>query len=408
MINFFYKAINRETKEEVSGFKEAESPREVREYVRSLGLMPIIVRESAPENINTNEKKPVSKVAKINFNLDDRIYFFSQLHVMFSAGLTLTDALSSIAKHAPKINIKKIAHNIETEIRNGKTFTESIKKYSYSIGESAVGLCLTAEAAGQLDDIMGKITEILKKEKLLRSKLSTMMIYPTLMTILCVGMFFLCGLFIIPRLMEAFFISKEKLTGSLKFIYETSQFCAENWILILLCILGCFVALKLLIKSSSFKKISDHIIMSIPILNESIRYINLSPFFAVLGLAYDAGLTIPSSIEMAAISISNTKLKKDAAQVVKSVVNGRPLSIALAESNFVSPTFNALVVAGEKSGDLGKMFNEISLNINQSIDDITAKLLEVIKLAVIVIVGIFVLLLAPALQNSANLPMMGF
>ena len=407
MTYFFYKAINPETKAEVSDNIEADSPRAVREYVRSLGLLPVIVREQNSENIVTNKEKPANKVAKIGFNLNDRIYFFSQLNVMFSAGLTLTDALSSIAKHAPKPNIKKIAHNIETEIRNGKTFTESIKKYSYSIGESAVGLCLTAEAAGQLDDIMGKITEVLKKEKLLRSKLTTMMIYPTLMTTLCIVMFFLCGLFIIPKLMEAFFIDKAKLSGSLKFIYETSHFCEENWVLILFCIFGGFIVLKLLAKSPCFKKISDHILMSIPILNESIRYLNLSPFFAVLGLAYDAGLTIPSSIEMAAISISNTKLKKDAAQIVKSVVNGHPLSVALAESNFVSPTFNALVVAGEKSGDLGKMFNEISDNINQNIDDITAKLLEIMKLAVIVIVGIFVLLLAPALQNAANLPMMG-
>ena len=148
--------------------------------------------------------------------------------------------------------------------------------------------------------------------------------------------------------------------------------------------------------------------MSIPILNEGIRYLNLSPFFAVLGLAYDAGLTIPSSISMAGISISNAKLRKKAQKVVDLVVNGKRLSVALAEQNLVSPTFNALVVAGEQSGDLGKMFKEISNNIDQNIDDITAKLLEVIKIAVILIIGIFVLLLAPALMNSANMPALGF
>ncbi len=408
MTYFYYKAINPETKMEVSDNIEADSPRAVREHVRSLGLLPIIVREASTVNQHTDEQKNNSKTSDIKFNINDKIYFFSQLHVMFSAGLTLTDSLKNIAQHAPKAKIKKVAETIETDIRNGKTFTESIKKYTQSLGETAIGLCLTAEAAGQLDDVMGKIITILKKEKLVQSKLSTMMIYPILMMLLCIVLFFTCGLFIIPSMMKAFSIKEEDLTGSLKFIFDTCRYCADHWIALIVGICIVLIIIKHLLKMPSIKKFIDYAVMTIPILNEGIRYLNLSPFIAVLGLAYDAGLTIPSSISMAGISISNAKLREKAQKVVDLVVNGKLLSVALAEQNLVSPTFNALVVAGEQSGDLGKMFKEISDNIDQSIDDITAKLLEVIKIAVILIIGIFVLLLAPALMNSANMPALGF
>jgi len=404
MMKFFYKAINAETKEETSGYYDADSPRAVREYVRSLGLLPIIVREH-------NDERPISsqsnECSNIKFSLTDKIYFFSQLHVMFSAGLSLTSALESIGQHAPKTNIRTVAKNIETDIQNGKTFTESIQKYPRSIGETAIGLCLTAEAAGQLDDVMGKIINTLKKEKLIRSKLTTMMVYPILMILLCVVLFFTCGLFILPRLMKAFSIDVEKLTPSLKFIFNTCDFCKEHWILILISLCVLFFVIKHILDKPNTKKILDNLAMQIPVVKDCVRYLNLSPFFGVLGLAYDAGLTIPSAIEMAAISISNTKLKKDAYKVVNAVVKGDKLSKALSETNLVTPTFNMLVVTGEQSGDLGKMFKEISDNIDQCTDDVTAKLLEFMKIAVLIVIGIFVLLLAPAIQGCSNVPIMG-
>ena len=67
-----------------------------------------------------------------------------------------------------------------------------------------------------------------------------------------------------------------------------------------------------------------------------------------------------------------------------------------------------LIVTGENSGELSNMFRQISENIDSSIDDIIAKLLEILKIAVLIIAGGALLIIFYFLKDAINIPFMMF
>ena len=414
MTNFFYKAINSETHSEVSGNIDADSPREVREHVRALGLLPIMVEESKSlqtegsscEISAPSKKNNYSKIKP--FSYSDKIYFFSQLQIMYSAGLPMTKALETLSDHAPKYKIKVVAKEIELQIRNGKTFTESLKNFTNVIGDTAVGLCMVAEASGQLDDVLKQIVEALKKKKKTKSKFVIISIYPALVIFGCIVLFFLCGLYILPKLVASYNISIVDLPEPLVLMMMFCEKCKTYWYICLALIFGLIKLWIYIFDMTLVRYVLDKIFITLPVVKDCIKYLNLSPFFAVLALAYDGGLPIPSAIEMATHSISNIHMKKQVKKVVSFLAKGETLSEAFIKTDFLPPTFNMLIVTGENSGELSNMFRQISENIDSSIDDVIAKLLEILKIAVLIIAGGALLIIFYFLKDAINIPFMMF
>lgn len=386
MTQYFYKAL-KNNKTEVKGYIEANSPKEARDKIHKMGFLPTNIYEESFKN-----KAPVTdKTSRIEYlSLSDKIFFTSELQVMVSSEISMAEALETLETHAHKPKLISIARDLKEKILNGSTFSEALKSYEKVFGGIYLGLCSAGEQSGQLDKTFEYLLTILKKQDNLKSRVISMSIYPAITVILLIAVFILCGKFIFPAFINSAYLSPEDIPFMVNIVTGTCDIIFKYWmILILLLAIGGFAVAKIWAQSS-IKKFFDRHILKIPLVRDFVRYVNLSAFFTVLNVAYEAGLTIVSSIELSEETINNTQIKTEAEKSKKLVTGGKLLSEAFVKTEFLPPLFNTLILTGEKSGKLGLMFRDIALAIDKKLDMVTDALAKAFPPTLTVIIGLVV------------------
>lgn len=388
MKKFYYKALKENKKEEVCGFIDAETHREAREKVRQLGFMPTNIHEENP--LENNKEQNYSGLVINSLTLSEKIFFTSELQVMLSSSISMIEALSVIVEHAHKPRIIKLASDLQNRIAHGATFSDAIKPYAKIFGDVFVGLCTTGEASGELDKTLERMVMLLKKQDDIKSKIISMSVYPVCLILIIIAIFFACGFFIFPKLIEAANISASDVPLSVNWIIFTCSFLLHNWIVALIVSAAGIFALIKMWERSVIKEFFDSLLMNIPVVSDFVRYINLSSFFAVLNVAYEAGVPISTAMDLSSSSIANNVIKNQAKSVEKMTSNGQLLSQAFSVTGFVPPTFNVMIATGEKSGRLGQMFRDIAIAIDKKLDAVTDALAKAFEPTLTVIIGIIV------------------
>ncbi len=396
MKKFYYKALTKEKMKQVSGYIDAETPREAREKVRQLGFLPTNIYEEEPFTpIKANDA--VSNIAVNRLSLDEKIFFTSELQVMLSAGIAMLEALNVISEHAHKPKIKLLAEDLRSKISKGAAFSEAIKPYEKVFGEVFTGLCITGEASGELDRTLGRMVELLKKQSDLKGKIISMSIYPACLVMIIIAVFLLCGFYIFPAIIETANVAADDVPFTVTWVIDTCNFLLHNWLLVIVMLGAGISALVKMWEQSAVKRFVDKLFLDIPLVADFVRYVNLSSFFAVMNVAYEAGIPITSAIELSACSISNSVIRRQAKNIELMTANGQFLSHSFSVTEFIPPAFNVMIATGEKSGRLGIMFRDIAVAIDKKLDMVTDALAKAFEPALTVIIGLVVAYIAIAM-----------
>ena len=385
MAKFFYKAL-KNNKIEVKGYIEAENPREARDKVRGLGFLPTNIYEETFEKPKVENTE--SKIKSLSLN--EKIFFTSELQVMLSSSIPIIESLSTVEEHAHKPKIKFIANNIKNKIMNGSTFSEALKSYENVFGPVYLGLCTAGEESGNLDKTLEYNLAVLKKQDDLKSKVISMSVYPAITVLILIAVFIICGKFVFPAFINGANISAGDIPLTVNFVVSTCEYLFKYWMIVIIALFACVWGIIKIWAQSVFKKFVDARLLEIPLVSDFIRYINLSSFFTVLNVAYESGITIVSSLELAISTISNSLIKQEAELSKNLVMRGEELSQSFVKSELVPPIFNTLIVTGEKSGRLGQMFRDIALGIDKKLDMVMSSLAKAFEPTLTVIIGIVV------------------
>ena len=396
MKKFYYKALTKEKMKQVSGYIDAETPREAREKVRQLGFLPTNIYEEEPFTpIKANDA--VSNIAVNRLSLDEKIFFTSELQVMLSAGIAMIEALNVISEHAHKPKIKLLAEDLRSKISKGAAFSEAIKPYEKVFGEVFTGLCITGEASGELDRTLGRMVELLKKQSDLKGKIISMSIYPACLVMIIIAVFLLCGFYIFPAIIETANVAADNVPFTDTWVNYNCNLLLHNWLLVIVMLGAGISALVKMWEQSAVKRFVDKLFLDIPLVADFVRYVNLSSFFAVMNVAYEAGIPITSAIELSACSISNSVIRRQAKNIELMTANGQFLSHSFSVTEFIPPAFNVMIATGEKSGRLGIMFRDIAVAIDKKLDMVTDALAKAFEPALTVIIGLVVAYIAIAM-----------
>ncbi|MFQ5646196.1 MAG: type II secretion system F family protein, partial [bacterium] len=110
--------------------------------------------------------------------LEPLLLFTSQLSSLIGAGVHLLKALSGMAKDTEDKQLKKILEQVKTDVEQGLSLSAAIAKHPKAFSSIYVNLVKAAEATGELDVILDKLTVYLEKSVGLRRKVKSAMTYP--------------------------------------------------------------------------------------------------------------------------------------------------------------------------------------------------------------------------------------
>ncbi len=396
MRKYFYRAV-KDKKELVTGYVEAESPAEAKEKVKLLGFAPAGIYEeefSKPKQV-TN----VSKLSARHLKLGEKISFTSELQMLLSSGISPLESLETISRHSPSKNVSLFASDFEDKIKKGQTLSEAMEPYSETLGNIYISLCRTGEESGSLSTTLSYLTSLLKKQDDLKSKYIQMSIYPSVLVIVMIGMFFLFGGFLFPRFIEICNISPDDVPFMAKILIDSVNFIYHYWLVLLLGAGGLSYAIHLSVGFKKFRRGISSFLLSIPKLCDCIRYMVLSHYMSVLHVAYEAGVPIIKSLKLAEDTISNDIIKDQAIEVSQYVDKGENLAEAFYKSKLLPGVLLSMVATGEKTGKLGQMFRDCALGIEKKLDAAINALSKAFEPALLIVIGFGVAYLAIAFMQ---------
>ena len=178
---------------------EAADERSAREMIRNSGYIPVKVYLD-------DDEKPLLKQAKtekVYLSLKEKRLFTTSLQSMISSGIPVVEAFAIMESNLGKSKLRRIAGDIKEKIINGYTFTQALESYENTFGDVYVKLCRAGEMSGELDIVLDRLSQLMKKQALITEKIISASVYPVIIVIMLFGLLGLFGAKVFPALLGA-------------------------------------------------------------------------------------------------------------------------------------------------------------------------------------------------------------
>ena len=386
MPNFLYTAKNQKG-EAKTGKLEAINEHELAATLRQEGLILISAETTDDEKkFSFDIKKIVAGFGHIS--LVERMMFTRHLAVMVKAGLSLNQALKTLAEQTKNPRFKRAIVRIEENVRQGKTFSESLAIFPRIFNNLYVNMVKVGETSGNLDEVLNNLAEQIRKDHDLISRIRGAMIYPAVIIITMVGIGVLMMIMVVPKLTEVFEELNVDLPLSTQVIIGISNFLQNHLIWGIVILIAFFFLARLSLRNKAVKRVLHKIYLYTPILGPLLKKINSARFARTIGSLTESGVAIVKSLEITAGTLGNIHFKESLIACGQEVQKGKDLSKSLSNyKNLYTPMIIQMVRVGEQTGSLSSILKTLADFYEEEIDKTTKNLSSIIEPVIMIVVG---------------------
>lgn len=305
-----------------------------------------------------------------------------QLSTLLSSGVTLMDALSSIAEEH-KGYWQNILISVKERIAGGSSFSKALEMYEKIFPEFYRNIVAAGEASGNLDMVLRRLAEFLESQANLKSKVRMSMIYPTIM--ICIGFIVLSFLFtfVIPKITNIFKDTESALPFITIALITISNIFQNYWWIFIIILFGGIYGLKKLREKN--RVFLDRFMLYLP--GNILQTLYLTRFTRTLASLLEGGLPMLRSLELAAKAIGNKVLEKRVLDAEKRVAEGARLSASL---EGFPPVLLQLITTGERSGRLVEILKSAADSYEDEFSRKVQRALSYLEPGMILLMGLIV------------------
>ena len=400
MAIFYYKAVKEENNEKkiVNGKIKATNAREARQEIKNLGFIPLNVYEESKaggKNVDSKKNQHVPKIRSLSTN--DKINFTSTFKLLMQSGVPVIESLVFLENEADSQKLKDAANVIKTQILAGSTYSETIARYPDIFGHVYIGLTKAGEDSGEMEKTLSRLVELLEKQEAIKSRVVGALIYPVFVICLAIAALMIMLMFVFPAFKDMFMNLGDKLPIYTKICLQLGEFLKAYWVIIPISIVSIVGGVYYALKHEATKNKIDEILLQIPILKDLIIAANLSNFFAVMQVAFDAGIPVIDCLYLGNITITNSLLNREMKKASRKIQTGQRLSVALKNITLIPKMMVFLLAIGEQSGRLGDMLKQNVVYIDAKLDKVIDTVTKMIEPIMLIMIGSMVLFLALSL-----------
>jgi type II secretory pathway component PulF len=370
---------------------EAGGRHEAFRQMEGLGLRPISLSESrtgksdkykststaaapaAPGGIKLSLGAPKKITARVLEN------FTRLLSNLLAAGVPLSRALVILQKEAANPTARAKWKEIHDSVVDGMSLANAMAKSPDTFPRVYVAMVEAGETGGFLDVVLAQIADFQAREKEMRGKVLTALLYPIILLCLasCVLVFLL--VFFIPRFQTIFAGFGAHLPLLTQMIVSTSEILRAYGLFVLGGIVITVFMIRTWIVSPTGRRAWEGLILKLPALGPLVAQFAMSRFCRMLGTLLGAGVPLINGLNVARRSIGNQILVDAVSNSIERVKEGKQLGPSLADcgSLFSGSVLEMISVAEES----GKLDQELVRIANVTEGDLDRELKTAVALA---------------------------
>ncbi len=305
--------------------------------------------------------------------------FTRLLSSLLAAGVPLSRALVILMREAASPAAGAQWKQVHDLVVDGLPLADAMARSPKTFPRVYVAMEEAGETGGFLDVVLGQIADFQAREKEMRGKVLTALLYPVILLVLALGVLIFLLVFFIPRFQTIFTGFGAELPLLTQIIVSTSELL-RSWGLVLalgLVIGGFFLRTWFL--SEKGRRMWEGLMLRAPVIGPLVAQFSMSRFCRMLGTLLGAGVPLINALNVARRSIGNQILVDAVTNSIERVKEGKSLGPSLGDCRalFSGATLEMISVAEES----GRLDGELVRIANVTEGDLDRQLKTAVALA---------------------------
>jgi type II secretory pathway component PulF len=359
MPTFSYRALQADGKI-AEGMVDAAGRPDALRQIETLGLRPVNVSEKSLAVAKNGSTLAGSfgglgnvsfKFAAKKVSAKELENFTRLLSSLLAAGVPLSRALVILQKEASSAVAKAQWKEVHNRVVDGLPLADAMAKSPETFPRVYVAMVEAGEAGGFLDVVLAQIAEFQSREKELKSKVMTAMLYPCILLVLALGVLTVLLTFFIPKFQNIFNNLHSALPLITQIIIGASHLVRSYGLLVAAGLVGIGFLVRTWIVSEKGRRAWEGLVLKTPLVGPLIAQFAMARFCRMLGTLIGAGVPLVHGLNVARRSIGNQILVDAVAQSIEHVQQGGRLGQSLANCRilFAGSVLEMISVAEESS-----------------------------------------------------------
>jgi len=400
---FEYRALDERGKVR-KGIHEADSARQVRQALREKGWVALEVEEGKPGGTKGWSLEIFSRRGKLSG--PELALFTRQLATLIKSGLPVEQALSAVARQAPRRQVEHLVLGVRSKVFEGYSLARSLGEHSQAFPEMYRATVAAGEQSGHLEQVLEQLADYLETRADTGRAVFRSLLYPLFIMVFSILIIAFLMTYVVPRMMEVFARHEEGLPTLTRLLVSTSEFF-QNWTLALVVVMTTAVVIFLrAMKRPEFRMAVHRRLVEMPLSGPLLKTAESARLASTLGILSRSGVPLVEGLAISGQVVGNLAIREAVRVAANRVREGGSLSKALELSGYFPPMMVQMVASGEVSGELDRMLTRAAeyqeRELNNVVNTTVGLLGPVMLLLMAGIVVLIVLgMMLPILQMNA-------
>jgi type II secretory pathway component PulF len=328
--------------------------------MEALGLRPMSLAEKAAAKNGSGLPAGLEGLGKISFKVGSHKVsakelenFTRLLSSLLAAGVPLSRALVILYREATSSFVSAKWKEVHDLVVDGMSLADAMAKSPETFPRVYVAMVEAGEAGGFLDVVLAQIADFQTREKELKSKVMTAMIYPVILLFLALVVLSVLLIFFIPKFQKVFASVHGSLPLITQMVIGLSHLVRSYGFFVVLGIVAIGFLVRAWFVSEKGKRMWEGIVLKSPLVGPLNAQFAMARFCRMLGTLLGAGVPLVQGLNVARKSIGNQILVDAVGQSIERVQQGGRLGQSLGDCKILfSGSVLEMISVAEESGKL--------------------------------------------------------
>lgn len=321
----------------------------------------------------------------------DITLFSRQMATMMDAGVPMVMAFDIVGKGHENPSMAELIMTIKQTVEGGSSFAEALAKHPLHFNNLYVNLVTAGEAAGILDDLLGKLATFMEKTEAMKAKIKSAMFYPAAIMVVAFIVTVILLLFVIPQFESLFENFGGELPAPTQFVVNLSKWVQSYWFIMFATIGGTiYGVLALKKRSAKFNVLLDRAMLKAPVLGEIVSKGTIARFARTLSTMFAAGVPLVEAMDNVARASGNIVYEEALLKVRDEISTGTTLTQSIERTGLFANMVVQMISIGEEAGSVDAMLGKVADFYEEEVDNLVDGLTSMLEPLIMAFLGVVI------------------
>jgi len=324
--------------------------------------------------------------------LKDMVVFSRQFSAMVSSGVAMLRTLSIIVDQCPNRRMKNALDDVRRSVESGLSLSDAMARQPAIFDRLYIAIVRAGETGGILSDVLKRLADFLEYKEKLNQKVRSAMVYPTVVLLIAIGVFWAMLTFVLPVFEGLFKNIGGELPLYTQCLISLSVYVRSVWMLAFLVICGIATYLLRKYYQTEVGRLQiDGLKLSLPLFGDLIRKVSIARFSRTFGTLIRAGVPMLNALDVVKDTAGNAVVAMAVDQIYDEVRQGGTISKPMGRNNIFPPMVTQMIAVGEETGRLDDMLSKVAdfydMEVENSVEQLTSMLEPIMVVGIGGVVG---------------------